>query len=91
MKDSNKDASLKEKLRQALTSTFKVISNDFEIKDKLSKNKNSNKSEFFEFENLNTKEDFLKARADTDSSAFKKKFSNNEIYKKNLPTNSSCK
>ena len=91
MKDSNKDASLKEKLRQALTSTFKVISNDFEIKDKLSKNKNSNKSEFFEFENLNTKEDFLKARADTDSSALKKKFSNNEIYKKNLPTNSSCK
>ena len=33
----------------------------------------------------------LKQEQKSDSSALKKKFSNNEIYKKNLPSNSSCK
>ena len=33
MSNSNKSANLKEKLKQALTSTFKVISNDFSLKN----------------------------------------------------------
>ena len=87
---SDKDTSIKEKLRQALASTIRVISEDFEIK-KNEENKNSKKFDFFELDNLNTKTDFIKARADADSSALKKKFSNENIYKKNLPNNSSCK
>ena len=46
---------------------------------------------FLNLDNLNTKSDFIKARANSDSTALKKKFSNEEIYKKNLPNNSSCK
>ena len=91
MSNSNKDANLKEKLKQALTSTFKVISDDFKINDKLEKNKSSEKFDFFELDNLNSKSDFIKARAESDTSALKKKFSNADIYKKNLPLNSSCK
>tara|TARA_X000000368_G_scaffold53088_1_gene37801 strand:- start:1132 stop:2934 length:1803 start_codon:yes stop_codon:yes gene_type:complete len=88
---SSKNANIKEKLKQALNSTFKVISDDFQIQNKFDKNNSSNKFEFFELDNLNTKNDLIKARADTDSAALKKKFSNEEIYKKNLPINSSCK
>ena len=36
---SGKETNLKEKLRQALTSTIKVISDDLEIKQKEKKNK----------------------------------------------------
>ena len=86
MSVNNKDANLKEKLKQALNSTFKVISDDYNLDKKVDK-----KSNFFELDSLNTKNDFIKARAETDSSALKKKFSNDTIYKKNLPLNSSCK
>ena len=41
MSNSDKDANLKEKLKQALTSTFKVISDDFIIEDKIEKSKSS--------------------------------------------------
>ena len=91
MKNSNKDASFKEKLKQALNSTAKVISEDFSVKSKLNKNQNSNKFDFFDFDNLTSKNDFIKARAEADASALKKKFSNEKIYKTNLPNNSSCK
>ena len=87
---SNKGTNLKEKLRQALASTIRVISDDFEIK-KHEDNKSSNKFDFFELDNLNSKSDFIKARAEADSAALKKKFSNDEIYKKNAPNNSSCR
>ena len=88
---SGKETNLKEKLRQALTSTIKVISDDLEIKQKDKNNKSSNQLNFFELDKLNNKIDFLKARAEADSSALKKKFSNEKIYKRNLPKNSSCK
>ena len=88
---SNKDSNLKEKLKQALASTFRVISDDFEFKNDLEKNKNSKKFDFIEIDNLNSKSDFIKARAESDSSALEKKFSNSNIYKKNLPSNTSCK
>ena len=91
MKNNNKSESLREKLKQALISTAKVISDDFSDKKEENENKNSKKFEFFNLENLNSKADFIKARAESDSSALRKKFSNGEIYKKNLPSNSSCK
>ena len=88
---SEKETNLKEKLRQALASTVRVISDDLDIKKKSRENKNSNKFDFYELENLNNKNDFIRARAETDSAALKKKFSNDKIYKKNQPQNSSCK
>jgi len=87
---NNKTESLKEKLRQALTSTARVISDDFGINPKKSL-KNSEKQDLIELDNLNSKNDFIKARAETDSRALKKKFSNELIFKKNLPSSSSCK
>ncbi len=91
MNNREKNDNLKEKLKQALESTAKVISDNFNSKDSIDKNKNSKKVDFFNLENLNSKSDFIKARADSDSSALKIKFSNNEIYKKNSPSNTSCK
>ena len=91
MSSSNKNANLKDRLKLALDSTFKVISDDFQISNELEKNKSAKKFNSFELDNLNTKSDFIKARADSDSLALKKKFSNENIYNKNLPLNSSCK
>ena len=82
MGSSDKDLNLKEKLRQALASTVRVISEDLEIKEELKDNKSSKKFDFFDLDSLNTKSDFIKARAESDSLALKKKFSNNNIYKK---------
>ena len=90
MKNNNKTEEFKEKLKQALTSTARVISDDLDLKDDSNQNKSSKKFDFFNLENLNSKNDFIKARAESDSLALKKKFSNDEIYKKNLPANSSC-
>ena len=51
---NNKTESFKEKLRQALSSTVRVISDDLEINPK--KNiKNSEKQDLIELENLNSK------------------------------------
>ena len=74
-----------------MASTSRVISDDLEFKKKPEKSNDSNKFDSFELNNLNNKNDFIKARAEADSGALKKKFSNNRIYKKNLPNNSSCK
>ena len=85
-----KEENLKEKFRQALTSTIKVISDDYKPSfDK--KSKNLKDYNFFELDNLNSRSDFIKFRAEADSEALKKKFSNKEIYQKYLPNNASCK
>ena len=88
---NNKTTNLKEKLRQALASTVRVISEDLNIHLKNRNQKNLEKFDTLELENIDNKNDFIKARAESDSSALKKKFSNNSIYKKNLPSNSTCK
>ena len=87
----NKDINVREKFKQALSSTARVISNNIEIKKDNEKNKSSNKFDFFNLENLNSKNDFIKARAESDTAALKIRFSNDKIFKKNLPKNSSCK
>jgi cobaltochelatase CobT len=86
---SSKETNLKEKFRLALTSTAKVISDNFALNDKDSKDKNFENT--IEIDNLTNPSDFIRLRAVTDSDALKKKFSNETIYKKNLPTNSSSR
>ena len=89
---NNKENNFKEKFKQALISTSKVISNDYKIDlNKNNKNLSSKNLDFFEIDNLNNKHDFLKLRAEADSEALKKKFSNQKIYNKNLPNNTSCR
>ena len=87
----NKENNLKEKFKQALISTVKVISDDYKLEKDINKNLSSKNYNFFELDNLNTKEDYLKLRAETDSEALKRKFSDKDIYLKNLPKNSNCK
>ena len=90
MTKNRNDIKIKEKFRQALSSTVKVISEDFDIKID-SKNKKPQKFDLFEIDSLNNINDFIKARATSDSRALKKKFSDENIFKKNLPSNSSCR
>ncbi len=87
----NKEDNFKEKFKQALISTVKVISDDYKLEKEINKNSSSKNYNFFELDNLNTKQDYIKLRAETDSEALKRKFSNIEIYQKNLPKKSSCK
>ena len=88
---SSKETTLKEKFRLALTSTAKVISDDFTLNDKTSEKKKSKDLSTIEIGDLTNPNDFIKLRAETDSAALKKKFSNNMIYRKNLPTNVSSR
>ena len=88
---SSRETNLIEKFRIALTSTAKVISDDFILNNKSSKNKKIQDLNIVEIDNLTNPSDFIRLRAETDSAALKKRFSNYNIYKKNLPTNSSSR
>ena len=72
---TDKETNLKEKFKQALESTARVISDDLKIKKKSKDNKISDKFDFFNIGNLDNKNNFIRARAEADSSALKKKFS----------------
>jgi len=84
----NKEDNFKEKFKQALISTVKVISEDYKP-NKESANASSKNINFFELDNLSSRHDFIRFRAEADSEALKKKFSNKIVYQKNLPNNSS--
>jgi cobaltochelatase CobT len=88
---SDKITRLKEKFRLALTSTAKVISDDFEVINKTSEEKKNKDLNSIEINDLTNPSDFIKLRAETDSAALKKKFSNDQIYRKNLPLNNSSR
>ena len=88
---SDKITALKEKFRLALTSTAKVIADDFDLANKQSEKEKKQELKSIEIENLTKPSDFIKLRAETDSAALKKKFSNDAIYKKNLPSNNSSR
>ena len=89
---SNKEDNFKEQFKQALISTAKVISEDYKLDvKKIDKDLSSKKIDFFDVTNLSNKNDFIRLRAETDSGALKKKFSNKELFNKNLPNNPSCK
>ena len=87
---NKKEDNFKEKYKKVLISTAKVISGDYKLDlDKKDKNSSSKNLDFFELDNLENKNDFIRLRAETDSKALKKKFSNKEIYQKNIPNSSS--
>jgi len=88
---STKENNLKEKFKIALTSTAKVIADDFDVKKTNTEEKKIKEFNFLEIDNLTSPADFIKLRAETDSSALKKKFCNETIYKKNLPSNTSSR
>ncbi len=89
---SDKNNNFKEQFKQALISTVKVISDDYIIDSKKPfKDLKPQKIDFFNITNLEEKKDFIKLRAETDSSALEKKFSNKKIFQRNLPNNPSCK
>ena len=89
---SNKEDNFKDQFKRALISTAKVISEDYKLDiKKIDKNLSSKKIDFFDVTNLSNKSDFARLRAEADSGALKKKFSNKDIINKNLPNNPSCK
>ncbi len=88
---SSKETNLKEKFRIALNSTAKVISDDFDINYQNIENKKPQDFISIEIDNLINQSDFVRLRAETDSNALKKKFSDDLIYKKNLPINTSSR
>ena len=63
-------------MRQALNSTKRVISEDFSIINEKRISPNDKRSEIVKIENLSSPEDFIRLRAEFDTSALKKKFSN---------------
>ena len=89
---NNNQDNLKEKFKHALISTARAISGDYKLGiSQNNKNQSSKNIDFFELDNLDTKYDFIRLRAEADSKALKQKFSNKEIYNKNLPNNKSCR
>ena len=89
---SSKETNFKEQFKQALISTAKVISEDYKVDvKKIDKDLNAKKINFLDVANLSNKNDFIRLRAEADSGALKKKFSNKEIFDRNLPNNLSCK
>ena len=68
----NKEDNFKEQFKQALISTAKVISDDYRPNSK-NNNASSKNINFFELDNLNSKHDFVRFRAEADSEALKKK------------------
>ena len=77
---SSKDTNLKEKFRIALNSTAKVISDDFDLNKKNFEEKKAKDIISLEIDNLTDPSDFIRLRAETDSSALKKKFSDCLLY-----------
>ena len=86
----SKEDNFKEKFKLALLSTANAIADDYyPNNDKKSKKKT--KIDLFELDKLESRSDFVKYRAEIDSGALKRKFSNTEIFRNNFPQNSSYK
>ena len=62
----SKENNIKEKFKIALISTEKVISDDY-LKKKSEIKKNKSDLNYFEIDTLNSKEEFIKYRAESDS------------------------
>ena len=71
---SSKDTNLKEKFRIALNSTAKVISDDIDLDKKNLKHKKNKDIISIEIDNITDPGQFIRLRAETDSSALKKNF-----------------
>ena len=86
----NKEDSFKEKFKQAILSTVKVISEDNFTHPKNKKQLNEENFKVNDLENIKDKNEFIKIRAENDSEALKRKFSNKSIFEKNMPSNNGC-
>ena len=73
---------IEEQIKQALTSTYRVISNQL-IDDSKNKNFNLKSLDFSEIKDIKGKDDYIKLRANIDSKALKLRFSDNKIFIKN--------
>ena len=87
----NKEDNFKEKFKQALISTVRVISKDYQIYNNKKEKLNEQSLNIANLENIKDKNEFLKLRAESDSEALKRKFSNKKIFEKNMPTKPSCR
>ena len=85
---SKKEEFFKERFKQALDSTYKVISEEL---SNLGKKEYHKDIEDYKISNLYSRDDFIKFRAFIDSRALNKKFSDKNIFKKNFPKNQSYK
>ena len=85
---SKKEEFFKERFKQALDSTYNVISEEF---DKTARNENYKKAQDYKISNLHSREDYIKFRAFIDSNALRTRFSDEDILKKNFPKNQSYK
>ena len=85
----NKEDSFKEKFKQAIISTVKVISDDDLINSKNKKITEEN-IKINNLENIKDKREFIKIRAEADSEALNRKFSKKDIFEKNMPSNQTC-
>ena len=85
---SKKEEIYKEKIKQALNSTFKVISESLVDNSNNKKSLDIQNDRFFP-DSLKVKEEYIKLRSDLDSKALKVRFSNKSIYNKNYPKNNS--
>ena len=83
----NKDDLIKEQFKHALNSTIKAIS---EETNQLNIKKNLKEFNISKFDNLKDKENFTKLRAEADSEALKRKFSNNSTLEQNIPRTPTC-
>ena len=86
----SKEDNFKEKFKLALLSTANAIADDYSPNND-KKNKKNSKIDLFELDKLESRSDFVKYRAEIDSGALKRKFSNTEIFRNNFPQNSSYK
>ena len=86
----SKEDNFKEKFKLALLSTANAIADDYSANND-KKNKKKSKIDLFELDKLESRSDFVKYRAEIDSGALKRKFSNTEIFRNNFPQNSSYK
>ena len=86
----NKEDSFKEKFKQAILSTVKVISEDNFSNPKNRKQLNEENFKVSNIENIKDKNEFIKIRAENDSEALKRKFSNKSIFEKSMPSNHGC-
>ena len=86
----NQEDNFKEKFKQAIISTVKVISDDFQINSKNKNKINEENLNIKNIENIKDKKEFIKIRAETDSEALRRKFSDKAIFEKKMPTNQTC-
>ena len=82
---------IEEQIKQAIKSTYKVISNQLNDDNSQNKNYSLKNLDFSEIKDFKNKKDYIKLRANTDSKALKFRFSDSMIFQKNQPKNPALK